>query len=141
MNIVDLGYPPACSSIFNLPPFKRLILHAVTAAEGFALLQERPLQLRELECLILDNLDLAVDGEVDFEVFTKVSPGEPWGQFRTTTDLSESVGPHYRVPGEAPLRIDSGSFVSLVKKQGEPWDTVLLARLRFPTDKEEPTSL
>lgn len=35
----------------------------------------------------------------------------------------------------------SASKVSDVKREGEQWDTVLLAKLRFPTDKEEPTSL
>lgn len=81
------------------------------------------------------------DGEVDFEVFGRPAPGEPWGKFTTTTDLSESAGPTYRVPGQDTPRVISGSKVSVTKKPGEPWDTVLLARLRFPTDKEEPTSL
>ncbi|GJE89108.1 hypothetical protein PsYK624_052000 [Phanerochaete sordida] len=80
------------------------------------------------------------DGEVDFSVFAKPLPGEPWGQFATTTDLSDSTGPQYRVPGESTPQVTSGSKVSVVKKHGEAWDTVLLARLRFLTDKEEPTS-
>jgi abelson tyrosine-protein kinase 1/abelson tyrosine-protein kinase 2 len=31
--------------------------------------------------------------------------------------------------------------VSLVKSSSEPWDSVLLARLRFKPDSPEPTSL
>ena len=74
-------------------------------------------------------------------MFAKPVPGEPWGQFKTTTDLSASSGPQYIVPGEATPQVTSGSKVSVVKKHGEPQDTVLIARLHFLTDKEEPTSL
>lgn len=80
------------------------------------------------------------NGEVDFEVFARTVSGEAWGKFTTTTDLSDSIGPIYDVPGEERLCVNSGSKVSLVKRPGEAWDTVLLARLRFLTDKEEPTS-
>ncbi|EKM52507.1 uncharacterized protein PHACADRAFT_211755 [Phanerochaete carnosa HHB-10118-sp] len=111
---------------------------------------EHALQKEDLMLVIgtLDAADYALfvshnhpDGEVDLEVFAKAIPGEAWGKFTTTTDLSASIGPQYSLSGENTPRVDSGSKVSLVKKPGEPWDTVLLAKLRFPTDKEEPTSL
>ena len=125
LNVVELGYPPACDSLCSLPPFKTLILHAVTAAEGFALLQERPLQFRELEYLILDNLDLAVDGEVDFE----------WHRRAATTG-------HVGIPNAFQMflgvklvldtRRDGGSPIKrlVLRERGLPYDLNVIQELR-----------
>ncbi|THH30137.1 hypothetical protein EUX98_g4033 [Antrodiella citrinella] len=79
------------------------------------------------------------DGQVNFNVFSGSRVGQPWGQFSTSTDLSSSnlSGPVYTE--EAPGYL-SASKVSNSRTSGK-WDTVLLARLRFPTDRSEPTSL
>ncbi|CAL1697553.1 unnamed protein product [Somion occarium] len=79
------------------------------------------------------------DGEVNFNVYSSPKAGKPWGQFSTSTDLSPSVlgGPVYTE--EAP-GYQSANKVSIVRSSGK-WDTVLLAKLRFPPDKSEPTSL
>jgi abelson tyrosine-protein kinase 1 len=81
---------------------------------------------------------------VDFEVYTgqrDARVGETWGKFSTTTDLSTSIqgGPMYGHNEAVPLMLAS-SKVSTVCLPSEPWDTVLLARLRFLTDRDEPTS-
>lgn len=83
------------------------------------------------------------DGQVNFNVYTGVKPGQEWGAFSTTmADLSSSMlgGPlyHEEMVGN-PL---SASNISRVKESSSsPWDSVLLARLRFKTDAAEPTSL
>ena len=81
--------------------------------------------------------------QVNFNVYTGVKPGQEWGAFSTTmADLSSSMlgGPlyHEEMVGN-PL---SASNISRVKESSSsPWDSVLLARLRFKTDAAEPTSL
>lgn len=82
------------------------------------------------------------DGQVNFNVFASSKLGQPWGEFSTTTatDLSASAmsGPVYH---EEVPRVQANSKVSRVRKASEPWDTVLVARLRFAPDREEPTVL
>ncbi|KAG5637075.1 hypothetical protein H0H81_005845 [Sphagnurus paluster] len=63
--------------------------------------------------------------------------GKPWGTFTTDTEVpSELGGPCYDEP--VPGNSISSSKVS---NHGGPWDTVLIARLRFKPDIVEPTSL
>lgn len=77
--------------------------------------------------------------QVNFNVFSSAKPGQTWGEFSTTTESSMTIpGPIYNEPVPIPL---SESKVSVVKRTTEPWDTVLIARLRFPPDKDIPTSL
>ena len=76
--------------------------------------------------------------QVNFDIFSSSRPGQPWGELTTSSDMTASTqGPIYReeLSGSA-----SGSKVSLVKNSLEQWDTVLVARLRFAPDKDEPTS-
>lgn len=63
-----------------------------------------------------------------------------WGQFSITDPSASSQGgPTYRedVPGTGSV---GNCKVSVAKKSSDSWDTVLLARLRFAPDMDEPTS-
>ncbi|GJE88953.1 hypothetical protein PsYK624_050410 [Phanerochaete sordida] len=98
---------------------------------------------------VLDAADYALfvnhgglAGKVDFEVFAKTAPGDPWGQLITTavasspnTSRSGEVA-HFNTP-----RLDCGRKISAARRPGEPPCAVLLARLRFAPDRDEPTSL
>ncbi|KAH9061867.1 hypothetical protein EDB87DRAFT_1716172 [Lactarius vividus] len=80
------------------------------------------------------------DGQVNFNVFASPHVARPWGEF-TLTSAEQAME-----PSEDPVQQDmigavTASNVSLVKNSSEPWDTVLLARLRFKPDIPEPTSL
>ncbi|KAF8890966.1 hypothetical protein BD779DRAFT_1515523 [Infundibulicybe gibba] len=77
------------------------------------------------------------DGQAHFNVFSSPKSGLPWGTFTTDTEVPpEFGGPSYHeaAPGN-PLS------ASKVSNNGGPWDTVLIARLRFKPDVLEPTSL
>ncbi|TCD62464.1 hypothetical protein EIP91_006834 [Steccherinum ochraceum] len=110
--------------------------------------KEHAIQKEDLYLVIgtLDAADYALfvshnhpDGQVNFNVSSSARAGQEWGRFTTSTDLSASIvgGPVYveEAPGYS-----SVSKISTVKTSGK-WDTVLLARLRFPPDRTEPTSL
>ncbi|KAH9014502.1 hypothetical protein EDB85DRAFT_1876352 [Lactarius pseudohatsudake] len=80
------------------------------------------------------------DGQVTFNVFASAHVARPWGEFALTS--AEQV----MEPSRDPVQQDmvgavTASNVSLVKNSSEPWDSVLLARLRFKPDIPEPTSL
>ncbi|KAK7455814.1 hypothetical protein VKT23_010848 [Stygiomarasmius scandens] len=77
------------------------------------------------------------DGQAHFNIFTAARTGQPWGTFTTDTEFpSDVAGPSYHEPvSGSPL---SASKTSL---EGDPWNTVLVARLRFKPDVLEPTSL
>ncbi|PPQ72431.1 hypothetical protein CVT24_003126 [Panaeolus cyanescens] len=75
------------------------------------------------------------EGKANFNVFLSPSAGQPWGMFTTDKNAGEN-GPSY--PDEiGDIPFDCHSKVSNV---GEPWTSVLLARLRFKPDVLEPTS-
>lgn len=77
------------------------------------------------------------DGQVDFSVFASTLPGQTWGEFSTRRGTAPAPGgPVYHQEEQGNL---SAHKVSRMKQPGEKWDTVLLARLRFPPDKEEST--
>lgn len=84
------------------------------------------------------------DGQLDFNVFTSPQTGRPWGQFSTsnTTDAASWLGSGMNGPVyvEDPPGSVSASKVSKVEKT-RGWNSVLMARLRFPIDKADPTSL
>jgi hypothetical protein len=75
------------------------------------------------------------DGQAHFNVFSSPKGGQPWGTFTTDTE-PEQGGPSYHEPIHGnPLS------ACKVSRTGGPWDTVLVARLRFKPDVLEPTSL
>ncbi|KAJ7072976.1 hypothetical protein C8F01DRAFT_267337 [Mycena amicta] len=77
------------------------------------------------------------DGQAHFNVYSSPKGSQPWGTFTTDAETVQS-GPSYHEPIHGtPL---SASKVSKAGGGG-PWDTVLVARLRFKPDVLEPTSL
>ncbi|KAI0092226.1 hypothetical protein BDY19DRAFT_587910 [Irpex rosettiformis] len=110
---------------------------------------DHPIQ-REDVLLVICTLDAAnyalfvshhhPDSLVNFNVFSASKPGQPWGKFSIAPDpaVVKHGGPviHEEEPG-----IQSASKISVTKHSSDDWDTVLLARLRFAPDKDEPTSL
>ncbi|KAG1729968.1 uncharacterized protein EDB91DRAFT_1310825 [Suillus paluster] len=82
------------------------------------------------------------DGQAYFNVFSDRENGRPWGTFTIDTEYpSDEGGPSYEeIPRKAvfaskvsPVRMNAGS-------DDKEWDTLMLARLRFPIDATEPTS-
>ena len=74
--------------------------------------------------------------QVHFNVYATPKIGRPWGVFTTDTEVPQKLGPSYD---------DEANDTSLVQESkvsnhGRPWNTVLLARLRFKPDVLEPTS-
>ncbi|KAJ3848775.1 hypothetical protein EV368DRAFT_48649 [Lentinula lateritia] len=78
------------------------------------------------------------DGQVHFNVFNSSKSPQPWGMFTTDTETPfELGGPSYREPVSC-----SPICSNKISPQGSyPWNTVLIARLRFKPDVLEPTSL
>ncbi|KAF9462806.1 hypothetical protein BDZ94DRAFT_1260375 [Collybia nuda] len=107
---------------------------------------EHRIQKEDLFLVIgtLDTPDYALfvshthpDGQVHFNVFSSPKSNKPWGMFTTDTEVPPELGgPSYDEP-------TSGNSLSAskVSDSGGPWDTVLLARLRFKPDALDPTSL
>ncbi|ESK86494.1 hypothetical protein Moror_9860 [Moniliophthora roreri MCA 2997] len=77
------------------------------------------------------------DGQAHFNVYTSNKSKQPWGTFTTDTEVPlEMGGPVYHE------EVKSQSLsASKVSNNGDPWNTVLVARLRFKPDVLEPTSL
>jgi abelson tyrosine-protein kinase 1 len=73
--------------------------------------------------------------QLHFNVFSAPRPNGPWGEF--LTDAAHQAGPNYMELPTGPTI--NASKVSETKRAG-PWDSVLLARLRFKPDVLEPTS-
>lgn len=78
------------------------------------------------------------NGQAHFNAYQSPRVGQPWGYFTTDTGQGpEAVGPTYgEVSTQHPK---SASNVSSAGNTG-PWDTVLIAKLRFKPDAAEPTS-
>lgn len=74
-------------------------------------------------------------------MFSPARVGRTWGEF-TLTSAEQGLEPSNET--EQPnlmVGAVTASNVSRVKVSSEPWDSVLLARLRFKPDLPEPTSL
>ncbi|KAF8584749.1 hypothetical protein K439DRAFT_1653139 [Ramaria rubella] len=81
------------------------------------------------------------DGQVHFNVFTDRREGQDWGAFSTDTGVTPMPGPQYN--GDSPvLNSVHATKISRVRASSDPdADAVLLARLRFKPDEDEPTRL
>lgn len=82
------------------------------------------------------------NGQAHFNVFSDRKSGRQWGTFTVDTECpSDEGGPSY--VEEIPQKAMFASKVSLVHMNAgsddKDWDTLMLARLRFPTDATEPT--
>ncbi|KAF5362649.1 hypothetical protein D9758_009617 [Tetrapyrgos nigripes] len=82
----------------------------------------------------LDTPDYGLFGH--FNVFTAARTGQPWGTFTTDTGFpTDVVGPSYHEPVT-----ENSLSASKVSPEGAPWNTLLIARLRFKPDVLDPTS-
>ncbi|KAH7911476.1 hypothetical protein BJ138DRAFT_1135374 [Hygrophoropsis aurantiaca] len=112
---------------------------------------EHPIQREDIFVVIgaLDAPDYALfvshshpEGQAYFNVFSPPKVGRAWGTFTTDSVSSSESGPSYHeeVPGNAvfagKISDSRGGNVSSSK-----WDSLILARLRFKPDVDEPTSL
>ncbi|EIW75046.1 hypothetical protein CONPUDRAFT_140363 [Coniophora puteana RWD-64-598 SS2] len=83
------------------------------------------------------------DGHAHFNVYANPRVGQSWGTFTTDAETSAAEeGPSYQE--EIPERALFASKVSDTTSGTPPtsrWDTLLLGRLRFKPDVDEPTSL
>lgn len=82
------------------------------------------------------------DGQAHFNVFSDRESGRPWGTFTTDTEYpSDEGGPSYEeIPRKAVFASKVSPARMNAKSDDKDWDTLVLARLRFPTDAMEPTS-
>ena len=78
--------------------------------------------------------------QVNFNVFASPHVGRPWGEF-TLSSAEQEMEPSMDTVQQDMVGAVTASNVSLVKNSSEPWDSVLLARLRFKPDLPESTSL
>ena len=80
------------------------------------------------------------DTQVEFNVFSAVRSGQPWGEFTFTSDLAASfqgIGPKYDEEV-----VGTPQYAKKISSYGNNgrWESVLIARLRFKPDQPEPTS-
>jgi abelson tyrosine-protein kinase 1 len=77
--------------------------------------------------------------QVHFNVYATPKIGKPWGAF--TTEVAPVLEAAYNLVTPFNEESYTGMPVqdSKVSSHGNPWDTVLLARLRFKPDVLEPT--
>ena len=75
-------------------------------------------------------------------MFSPARVGRTWGEF-TLTSAEQGLEPSSETEQQQDLMVGAvtASNVSHVKGSSEPWDSVLLARLRFKPDLPETTSL
>ena len=76
--------------------------------------------------------------QTHFNVYTTPKAGQPWGTFVNDTEVPASE--HGPSDDESSDIIPSRVEAKKVSRYGDPWNTVLLARLRFKPDVLEPTS-
>lgn len=78
--------------------------------------------------------------QVHFNVFAGAKIGQKWGTFSVDTELPANTagGPVYHE--DVPGKHASANKVS-ENRPSQPWDTLLLARLRFRPDDDRPTAL
>lgn len=82
------------------------------------------------------------DGQVHFNVFTDRRVGHDWGSFSTDTDIATMPGPELNSDGDSPnVAAVHATKISRVRAASDRSDAVLLARLRFKPDEDEPTRL
>ncbi|KIJ58311.1 hypothetical protein HYDPIDRAFT_90991 [Hydnomerulius pinastri MD-312] len=138
--------------IDNLDAPKKWFRHNVDAIlREYA--PKHPIQKEDLFVVIgtLDAPDYALlvshshpEGQAHFNVFSNKIPGRPWGTFTTDTEAPpNSDGPSYReeIPGQAMFASKVSAVGGGDERGWGKWDTLMLARLRFKPDVEEPTSL
>jgi serine/threonine protein kinase len=84
------------------------------------------------------------EGQVHFNVFADKRAGKPWGTFTTEHGARPDVaGPSHReaIPGQTMFASKVSTGGGSEENISAKWDTLMLARLRFMPDVEEPTLL
>jgi abelson tyrosine-protein kinase 1 len=82
------------------------------------------------------------DGQVHFNIFNDRRVGQDWGTFSTDSDVSPTMpGPEFNLAGDAPSVAPVHATKISRVHAGAEGDAVLLARLRFKPDEDEPTRL
>jgi len=82
------------------------------------------------------------DGQVHFNVYADRQIGQDWGIFSTDSDVTPVPGPAYHDGDGSNLSSVHATRISRVKAGSETdVDAVLLARLRFKPDEDEPTRM
>lgn len=71
-------------------------------------------------------------------MFTSPKAGQKWGAFAIDTSMDQLGGPSYHE--DVPGKTASANKVSEYNTSS-PWNSVLLARLRFRPDEDHPTAL
>lgn len=82
------------------------------------------------------------NGQAHFNIFSDRESSRPWGTFTTDTEYpSDEGGPSYieEIPRKAVFASKVSPVQMNAKSSDKDWDTLVLARLRFPTDATEPT--
>lgn len=92
---------------------------------------------RVLPCTSKEMTDL-LPRQAHFNVYSNPKPGQPWGMFTTDSEVAKGLGPSYENEEiNESIRVNA----SKVSRHGvNPWDSILLARLRFKPDALDPTS-
>lgn len=83
------------------------------------------------------------NGQAHFNIFSDRESGRPWGTFTTDAECpSDEGGPSYieEIPRKAVFASKVSPMRMNARSNDKDWDTLVLARLRFPTDATEPTS-
>jgi len=77
------------------------------------------------------------EGHTHFNIYATPKDGQPWGTF---VNVKEEASEHGPSDDESSDVIPSRVEAKKVSSYGGPWNTVLLARLRFKPDVLDPTS-
>jgi abelson tyrosine-protein kinase 1 len=82
------------------------------------------------------------DGQVHFDILDDRRNGHKWGNFTTDETLPDGVVAGGDWPGhdEPPVEELYSTKISTNGDSAKGWDTLILARLRFRPDEDEPTS-
>jgi abelson tyrosine-protein kinase 1/abelson tyrosine-protein kinase 2 len=82
------------------------------------------------------------DGQVHFEAFDDRRNGEKWGKFTTDESLPGTAvgGPDWQDRDDHPVDELYTSKVSTNGDSATGWNSLILSRLRFRPDEDEPTS-
>jgi abelson tyrosine-protein kinase 1 len=84
------------------------------------------------------------DGQVHFNVFVDRRVGQDWGSFSTDSDVLPTMpGPEFNLDPDVPnVATVHATKISQVRASSDSdVHAVLLARLRFKPDEDEPTLL
>ena len=83
------------------------------------------------------------DGQAHFNMFSDRRNGQKWGEFKTDESMPQEStvgGPSWIESEEHPIDEVYSTKVSNNGDSAKQWNALILARLRFRPDEDEPTS-